>query len=199
MNNTIIYSIGHGNKNISDFMDELNAYDIKYLIDIRSKPYSKYNPQYNKNELKFFLKDQGVTYVFLGDKLGGLPNDSSCYTDGKVDYDILKDKEFFLEGLQRVINAYKNGVKVVIMCSESKPQECHRSKLIGRELMKKKITVAHIIGKGKVKDQSTVILEVTKGLGEQDLFGKETNLTSRKKKTFNDLPSTSLVEYPVHL
>lgn len=181
MINSTIYSIGHGNKTINDFVVELNSFDIKYLIDVRSKPYSKFNPHFNKNELKFKLKDEGITYAFMGDKLGGLPEDRSCYTDNKVDYEILKGKDFFIKGLQRIINAFDQGIKVVIMCSESKPQECHRSKLIGRELLKENISISHIIAKGKTKDQATVLLEVTKGLAERDLFGVETSLTSRKK------------------
>ena len=81
------------------------------------------------------LKNNGIKYVFLGDKLGGLPADDTCYHDGKVDYDLVKEKDFFKEGLRRLITANTNGVKLAIMCSESKPEACHRSKLIGQELL----------------------------------------------------------------
>lgn len=181
MEDYTIYSIGHGSKKIEDFLEELNTFGIEYLIDIRSMPYSKHNSQYNQNELKFFLKDNGIKYVYMGDQLGGLPKDRSCYVEDKVDYDILKDKEFFLEGIQRIVNASENEVRVAIMCSESNPMKCHRSKLIGRELLKRHVAILHIISKEMVKDQALVMLEVTKGLAERNLFGEETNLTSRKK------------------
>lgn len=99
----MIFSIGHGNKEISEFLNELNKYKIEYLIDIRSKPYSKYSTQYNKESLKLLLSDAQIKYVYLGEYLGGLPSDKSCYIDGKVDYDIIKDKVFFKKGLQRLL------------------------------------------------------------------------------------------------
>ena len=78
MTNTTIYSIGHGNKKIADFISELKSYGIEYLLDIRSKPYSKWNPQFNQVQLELELKNHGITYVFVGDSLGGLPEDRSC-------------------------------------------------------------------------------------------------------------------------
>jgi uncharacterized protein (DUF488 family) len=127
------------------------------------------------------LEKFGIQYVYLGDKLGGLPKDITCYTDGKVDYDKLKEKEFFKEGLKRLINANKSRVKVVIMCSETDPKDCHRSKLIGEELLKFNINLKHIIGINKYKDQHTVILELTKGKNTTDLFGNKISFHSRKK------------------
>ena len=66
------------------------------------------------------------------------------------------------------------------MCSESKPEECHRSKLIGQELLKKKISLNHIVSPDRVKSQETVMIELTKGKGTVDLFGNEIDFTSRK-------------------
>ena len=96
MNDTTIYSIGHGNKNIEDFIKELKTFEVQFLLDIRSKPFSKWNPQFNQNELKFKLEENGIKYVFVGDTLGGLPEDRSCYDyNGKVVYDLVKEKDFF--------------------------------------------------------------------------------------------------------
>jgi len=155
----MIYSIGHGNKKIDVFLNELNSYNISHLVDVRTSPYSKYNPQFNREMLKNDLEKVGITYVYLGENLGGLPSDRSCYIDGKVDYDL----------------------NVAIMCSESKPEECHRSKLIGQELLKQNIPLLHIITPDKTKDQITLMNELTKGRGVVDLFGNETSFTSRKK------------------
>lgn len=181
MRRATIYSIGHGNKEISDFVKELKSFEIQFLLDIRSKPYSKWNPQFNQNELKAKLEGNGIQYVFVGDALGGLPEDRSCYDyNGKVLYDVIKEKDFFKEGLERLIIANKKHIKLVLMCSESKPEECHRSKLIGQELLKNHISLNHIVSDKLVKAQEIVMAELTKGKGTTDLFGNETDFTSRK-------------------
>jgi len=181
MNVSTIYSIGHGNKKIENFIRELKVFEISYLIDIRSKPYSKWNPAFNKAELEKSLKENNISYVFLGDQLGGLPSDASCYdSEGKVVYDLIKEKEFFKEGLIRLTRANEKKVKLAVMCSESKPGECHRSKLVGQELLKSGISINHIISQNQVKSQETVMTELTKGLGTVDLFGNVKEFVSRK-------------------
>jgi uncharacterized protein (DUF488 family) len=181
MKETTIYSIGHGNKKFEEFIQELKSFDIQFLLDIRSKPFSKWNPQFNQNELKFKLELNKIKYVFVGDTLGGLPEDRSCYDfNGKVVYDLIKEKDFFKEGLERLTTANEKQIKIAIMCSESKPEECHRSKLIGQELLKKKISLKHIISDKMVKSQEAIMAELTKGKGTVDLFGNEIDFTSRK-------------------
>lgn len=181
MKDTTIYSIGHGNKNIEEFVAELKSFSIQYLLDIRSKPFSKWSPQYNQNELKSDLEKNNIKYVFLGNTLGGLPDDRSCYnSDGKVVYELIKDKEFFKQSLQRLITANEKNINIAIMCSESKPEECHRSKLIGEELLKKNISIKHIISKEVIKTQEAVINELTKGKNTIDIFGESLDFTSRK-------------------
>lgn len=176
-----LYTIGHGNRKSEDFLALLKEFGIEYLIDVRSQPYSKFNPQFNQNELKFFLERNSIKYVFMGDNIGGRPKDPTCYdSEGKVDYEAVKTKDFFINGIQRLITAYNNDINVVIMCSESKPCECHRSKLIGRVLNTDNIILKHIDENGKAKDQATVINELNKGLSAIDLFGNPINVTSRK-------------------
>ena len=176
-----LYTIGHGSRKIDDFLKILKDFNIEYLLDIRSQPYSKFNPQYNQTDLKFFLELNGITYVFMGDTIGGRPTDRSCYDEeGKVDYEIVKKKDFFIQGVSRLKTAYEKEINAVIMCSESKPCECHRSKLIGRVLQSDKVVLKHIDEKGKLKDQTTVINELNKGKPEINLFGEIQNTTSRK-------------------
>lgn len=181
MAKSTIYSIGHGNKKIEVFVAELKSFNIQYLLDVRSKPYSKWNPQFNKDQLEVALKQDGISYVFVGDKLGGLPEDRSCYDEkGKVLYDVLKKKDFFREGLKRLTTAQNKQIPLAIMCSESKPDTCHRSKLIGQELLKKNISLLHIISCKQTKSQETVMNELTKGKGTVDLFGNEIEFGSTK-------------------
>lgn len=181
MQETTIYSIGHGSKKIEDFISELKSFGIQYLLDIRSKPFSKWNPQFNQAPLELVLKAHGIIYVFAGATLGGLPDDRSCYdSNGKVVYDLIKEKAFFKQGLDRLVTANDKGINLTIMCSESKPEECHRSKLIGQELLKKNISIKHIVSVDKTKSQGVVMNELTKGKGVIDLFGNEMDFTSRK-------------------
>lgn len=181
MKDSTIYSIGHGNKKIEDFISELKSFNILFLLDIRSKPYSKWNPHFNQAQLKIELERNGITYVFVGDVLGGLPEDRSCYnSEGKVVYDLIKEKDFFKNGLKRLTTANEKQIKLAIMCSESKPEECHRTKLIGQELLKKDISLKHIISNVRIKSQPDVMSELTKGKGTVDLFGQEIDFTSRK-------------------
>ncbi|MBU1370076.1 MAG: DUF488 domain-containing protein, partial [Bacteroidetes bacterium] len=94
--------------------------------------------------------------------------------------DLIKEKEFFKTGLERLTTANEKQIRLAIMCSESKPEECHRSKLIGQELLKKDISLNHIISNLRIKSQQDVMNELTKGKGTVDLFGQEIDFTSRK-------------------
>ncbi|MGL4907948.1 MAG: DUF488 family protein [Bacteroidales bacterium] len=181
MKETTIYSIGYGRKNIAIFIAELKAFQIEYLLDIRSKPFSKWNSQFNQSVLKFEVESNRIKYVFVGDLLGGLPDDRSCYDfNGKIVYDLLKEKDFFKIGLNRLITANENAIRVALMCSESKPEECHRSKLIGQELLKENISMKHIVSDRRSKSQEEAMNELTKGKGVVDLFGNEIEFKSKK-------------------
>ncbi|NDV46583.1 DUF488 domain-containing protein [Paludibacter sp. 221] len=178
---TTIYSIGHGSKDIAGFISELKTFGIEYLLDIRSKPYSKWHSQFNQSILKSELENNNINYVFMGDMLGGLPEDRTCYdASGKVLYDTIKEKDYFKKGLSRLITANEKKIKVAIMCSESKPEECHRSKLIGQELLKHDISLNHIISEEIIKSQEAVMAELTKGCGIINLFGERTDFKSKK-------------------
>jgi uncharacterized protein (DUF488 family) len=153
-----IFTIGHGIRPLPTFLNLLDQYSIDFLIDIRSVPYSAYNPQYRQDELARALREVGIRYVYLGDALGGRPSDPSCYnSDGKIDYEKVSTKGFFKAGLERVIIAYEKNIRVALMCSESKPANCHRSKLVGRALQHYDIPVAHIDENGVLRAQQQLI------------------------------------------
>lgn len=177
----MIYSIGHGNKTFDRFLTELKSFGIEFVIDVRTKPYSQYNPQFNREILDSELGSNEVKYVYMGDCLGGLPADQTCYTDGKVDYEKVSKRPFFQEGLERLRTAHRKKFNVAIMCSESKPEGCHRSKLIGQQLRKNDISVIHILEVGKAIDQEELLKELTSGMGPVDLFGNEVGFTSRNR------------------
>ncbi len=149
-----IYTIGYGARNITDFIAVLQTNHIAFLIDVRSKPYSHYKPNFSKQSLENHLKAANIRYVFMGDTLGGMPDDPDCYDEsGKVAYDKIAQKAFYHEGIGRLQNAHQQGHKVVIMCSEGKPENCHRTKLISKTLLAQNIPVIHIDEKDQLVDQ----------------------------------------------
>ena len=173
-----IYTIGYGSRSLEAFTAVLQRYHIAYLLDIRSAPYSRYKPEFAKDALQAALAAQGIRYLFIGDSLGGRPNDAACYTDGKVDYEKVKTMAFYQEGISRIQTAFLQQQAVVLMCSEGKPENCHRSKLIGTTLTQLNIPVAHIDENDGVVGQTAVIHRLTGG--QLSLFGEQT-FTSRKR------------------
>ncbi|RMD61410.1 DUF488 domain-containing protein, partial [Candidatus Parcubacteria bacterium] len=164
-----LYTIGYGAREIDAFIQVLQTHGIVYLIDVRSKPYSRYKPEFSKDALQRHLRENGIHYVFMGDTLGGQPPDPDCYVDGKVDYDKCRQKPFFQEGLNRLRRAWEKDLPVVIMCSEGKPENCHRSKLIARALVGEGVDVLHIDEQDNLVTQEEVMLRVTGG--QPSLFG----------------------------
>jgi len=159
-----IYSIGHSNLQIGKFLDLLKKFKIETLLDVRSSPYSQYNPQFNRETLQSALEGNAIQYKYTGDFLGGRPKDSTCYKDQKipegsadylhlVDYPAVMTKDFFQKGINRLIEVARQE-KVAIMCSEEDPSQCHRHHLIGKFLVSQDINVLHIRYDGNVvKDQ----------------------------------------------
>jgi uncharacterized protein (DUF488 family) len=174
-----IYTIGYGNRSIEEFVGLLQQYDIKFLADIRSQPYSRYNPDFSKDALERRLKQVGIRYIFMGDTLGGRPKDDTCYQeDGRVDYEKVAEREFYQKGISYLHTAWDKQLRIVLMCSEAKPQACHRSKLIGKTLSKQNIEVAHIDEMGGIKTQEEVDLLLTDG--QLTLFDDMLGLSSKK-------------------
>ncbi|MDM8532753.1 DUF488 domain-containing protein [Anaerolineales bacterium HSG25] len=171
-----IYTIGYGNRSINQFIALLKQYQILYVADIRTSAYSKYNPDFSQNMLKHALREHGVGYVFMGEQLGGRPKDNDCYTNGKVDYSKVGQADFYKTGLKRINTALEKRLSVALMCSEQKPEMCHRSKLVGETLSKSNLAVWHIDENGLLKTQQDVILRLTKG--QLSMFDQ--SFTSRK-------------------
>ena len=173
-----IYTIGYGARSLDEFLAVLHAHRIEYLIDVRSAPYSRYKPEFSKELLEAALKAHGVRYLYLGDSLGGRPHDPTCYVDGKVDYSRVGDKPFYQAGIARLQAAFAQGRRVALMCSEGKPEECHRSKLIGATLAGLGVPVAHIDESGALCTQAQVQERLD---GPQLTLFDEPLRTSRKR------------------
>jgi uncharacterized protein (DUF488 family) len=173
-----IYTIGYGDRTIEHLVDLLQRFQIAYLLDVRSAPYSRFKPEFSKDALDRALALHGIRYLFLGDTLGGRPDDATVYSDGKVDYGKLAVSELYLQGIGRLQKAFAQQQRIVLMCSEGKPENCHRSRLIGVTLTEMAIPLLHIDENDTLQTQEAVIHRLT--AGQLSLFGEPT-FTSRKR------------------
>lgn len=172
-----LLTIGYGSERTCDELVKLlHSYGVTYLVDVRSKPFSKFRPEYSRDTLAAFLKRSGIVYVYMGDTLGGLPSDPTCYTDGKVQYREVREREWFAHGLARLVKGWHGGHHIALMCAELEPDRCHRTKLIGEALVATGVRVAHIDEKSSLATHEAVMARLN---GSQpDLFNVE--YTSRR-------------------
>lgn len=166
----IVYTIGHSVHPVEDFLALLRRHGIGVLADVRSSPYSRFNPQYNREPLAAALAEQGVEYVFLGAELGARAKDRACYRDGAVQYDLLAATPLFQSGLDRVQALAAR--RVALMCAEKDPLDCHRSILVARRLAARGVDVAHIHADGALEPHDAALSRLLAQLKipEHDLF-----------------------------
>lgn len=126
-----VFTVGHSTHSVEHFIGLLKQHDVAAIADVRSKPYSRMNPQFNRDDLKETLGERGIAYVFLGKELGARSEDQACYHAGKVRYDLLAQTDLFNRGLERVREGARSLV-LALMCAEKDPLACHRTILIAR-------------------------------------------------------------------
>jgi uncharacterized protein (DUF488 family) len=171
---TGIYTIGHSNQTLDSFLSVLADYKITAVADVRSYPYSKANPQFNRETLTSALEARKIAYVFLGSELGARSDDQGCYLNGKVQYDWLARTELFQEGLRRVQRGMAK-YRVALMCAEGEPLACHRTILVSRYLRQLDIPVQHVLRDGRVEDHDVTMIRLLQ------ILGIEENLLLRNK------------------
>lgn len=145
-----LFTIGHGNANAETFVALLKQYEIELLVDTRSQPYSRFNPQFNRETLKQTVGDAGIAYSYMGDAIGGIPADKRFHLpSGNIDYELLEQAEFYQAGIERLLD-FAADCRVAFMCAEKDYHHCHRYHLITRTLVRRNIEVAHILHSGEV-------------------------------------------------
>lgn len=145
------FTIGHSDYGIDYFIQLLKKHNINSLVDIRSTPYSQHSPQFNKELLSADLKANDVSYIYMGNQLGGrYTNPDLLFQDGKVDYSKVKQTTNFIDGIEKIIQEIKKGCRIALMCSEKDPFDCHRFVLVACELENKGVTVKHILENGDI-------------------------------------------------
>ena len=145
-----IFTVGHSTHPIERFLALLQPHGIELLADVRSTPFSRFNPQFNRASVAHTLASAGIRYEFLGEELGARSSDPSCIENGRVSYARLAATPLFQQGLERV-RAAAPTQRVVLMCAEREPLDCHRTILITRELERAGGTVTHILADGTLE------------------------------------------------
>lgn len=164
MSKKYIYTVGYtlfqqGNSiNIEKMFETLTKYNISFLVDIRSVPFSKHYPQCNADIMKINGKKLGIPYMNMPEIGAKVDSNQNVFSkasdiffekeifpiakssrpektelldsDEIVDFKKFKDNLHFVHGLKRIEDAYNQGFSLCLMCSEKNPIECHRYFLI---------------------------------------------------------------------
>ncbi len=172
-----IYTIGYAVQSLDSFLQKLKHYNITAVADVRSQPYSRFKPEFDKERLYRFLRHAGIAYAFLGKECGARFSDSQCYINGKADYKRIAQHPLFKKGLSRIKTGMQK-YRIVLMCAEKDPITCHRTILICRNLRSRNITIKHILADGSLennKDSEKRLLKLHHVV-ERDFFITEKEL-----------------------
>lgn len=167
----MLYTIGHSNHPADKLIGLLLAHHITAVADVRSQPYSRRNPQFNREALRRTLNEASIAYLFLGRELGARSQDPACYVEGKVQYDLLARTDLFQEGLDRVAEGLRQH-RIALLCAEKDPLVCHRFILVSRHLASRGLKPQHILADGTLESHEDALMRLISELGlpQRDLF-----------------------------
>lgn len=177
-----VFTVGHSNNSLEQLCELLRAHAIDVVADVRSSPYSRFHPQFNRETLSAALQPRRLGYEFLGVELGGRSDDPSCYNNGRVDYTAVATTERFRVGLDRLLEIAQRA-RVVILCAEREPAECHRALLVGRSLADAGVCVLHIHADARTESQGALSKRLIAMSGvapdQTDLFRSESDIAAQ--------------------
>jgi len=149
-----VYTIGYAGFKINDFIEELHKYGINLVVDVRSKPYSQYFSEYNKEKLEELLKDAKVFYRNYADEFGARQTNNSYFTHGYMDFELFSQSDSFLNGFDKIEKNIEKGYTPVLMCAEKDPFNCHRAILVSRAFSLTGYNVKHLLPNNEIITQS---------------------------------------------
>ena len=141
----LIHTIGHSDHDTAAFIDLLRRHGITLVADVRSQPYSRWMPQFNRETLARDLDNAGIAYRFLGDALGGRPGDPALYDPGqeRPDYQRVAQTPAYQAGIDQLLNLAR-AERLAVMCSEGDHRRCHRHLLVTQTLLARGVRVRHV-------------------------------------------------------
>lgn len=174
-----LFTIGHSNRGLSQFLILLKEQGVTAIADVRSYPQSRRFPHFDRDALKIELRQQSVDYVFMGDELGARRSERDCYVEGKARYELIAKTPAFQRGLVRLRKGAAKH-RIALMCAEKDPLTCHRTILICRHL-REEFDVRHILDTAKIEtqEQAEARLFDVIGLPSRDLFLSYTELLTQ--------------------
>ncbi len=145
-----VLTIGHSNHSLEAFLELLASNGVTAVADVRSAPFSRFCPQFNRDALSAALKEHGIRYTCLGRELGGRSADPACYRDGQIRYELVARTSLFRDGLARIVDSAARH-RTALMCAEKEPLDCHRTLLVAPALAARGVAVAHILADGELE------------------------------------------------
>ncbi len=152
--NTTVLTVGHSTHSAEKFADLLKRHEVEALADVRAAPWSRFNPQFNRETLAGSLEPHRIQYIFMGAELGGRSKDPSFYDgEGRIDYERLRNTDAFRRGLDQVVQDAERR-RIALMCAEREPLACHRVLLIAPALEARGVGLAHIRADGDLESHA---------------------------------------------
>ncbi len=173
MNDCAVYTVGHSNHSLAAFLALLDDAGVAAVADVRSAPYSRFNPQFNRETLADALRKKGLDYVYMGREFGGRSDDPRCYEGGRICYDRVAEAARFKDSVGRLLHdAGKRSM--ALMCAEKEPLDCHRTLLVSPALVNQGLGVTHIHADGMLEPHGEAMdrLLAKFNLLRQDLFAQ---------------------------
>jgi uncharacterized protein (DUF488 family) len=182
-----VFTIGHSNLEFAKFVELLKQHNIQAVADVRSSPYSQFNPQFNRETLQHALQEHGISYVFLGEELGARRSERECYLNGRADYELIVRTPAFGHGIERVVQGAAK-MRVALMCAEKDPLDCHRCILVSPRLREHGLQVLHILAGGTIEshEQAEARLLHLFELPDRELFRSAEELIAEAYKLQGD-------------
>lgn len=175
----MIYTIGHSIHSIEVFVGLLKSAGITAVADVRSAPYSRFQPQFNRELLEKSLLEAKIQYVFLGNELGGRSPNEGDFENGRVVYARLRQRPVFDQGLDRIIIGSQK-YTLALMCTEKEPLDCHRTLLVAQALSEQGLQISHIHSDSTIESHEAAIQRLLRihKLEDADLFRSHEELVS---------------------
>lgn len=174
MDNNTVYTIGYTGfrGKVVEFIKTLHSYSISLVVDVRSTPYSRQCPEYDKEFLSLALKGAGIYYRNYAREFGARQEDPQyCLPSyDYLDFEKYAKAPAFLEGVEKLMNSIEKGYTFALMCAEKHPVNCHRSILISRTFYERGCKVVHIMPDGVTITQKDVENILTDKTAQDCLF-----------------------------
>ncbi len=157
-----VFTIGHSNHPTEMLIENLQVHQIDVVLDVRSFPYSRYSPQFNREALARACRG-AVRYAWLGAELGGRPEEPAFYDElGHALYGPLSRSPRFIAGIESVERNARR-YRLALLCSEADPTVCHRFLLVTRSLRERGMPadqLQHVLGDGTIRTEAQLAIQV---------------------------------------